>query len=107
MTNRMQRVLKKGVVKGFATWPPDPAWERMYTMVLEYMYLCSKQSNKPLPIPLSPMQRGVPIKVQKLLDKVNEIPLKEITLNILSFVQPLIARDDHKIGYNDSTNSDT
>jgi hypothetical protein len=29
----MQRVLKKGVVKGFATWPPEIALGRMYAMI--------------------------------------------------------------------------
>ena len=68
----MQRVLKKGVVKGFMTWPPEIALGRMYAMISTYAS-CSKQSIISLPKPLSSMQRGVPSKVQELLDKVNEI----------------------------------
>ena len=40
------------------------------------------QNNQtmPLPIPLSPMQRGIPSKVQELLDKVKEIFFERDTI---------------------------
>jgi hypothetical protein len=37
--NEMQRVLKKGVVKGFATWPPEIALGRIYAMISTYASL--------------------------------------------------------------------
>jgi hypothetical protein len=37
--NEMQRVLKKGMVKGFATWPPGIALGRMYAMISTYASL--------------------------------------------------------------------
>ena len=76
--NEMQRVLKKGGGIGFATWSPELAMGRMYAMISKYV--SSVQKNQSMPRPPSPMQWGIPSKVQELLDGVKEILFERDTI---------------------------
>lgn len=76
--NEMQRVLRKGGRIGIATWPPELAVGRMYAMISKYAP--TVQNNQSLPLPLSPMQWGVPSKVQELLEDVKEIFFERDTI---------------------------
>jgi SAM-dependent methyltransferase len=74
----MQRVLKKDGRIGFATWSPELAWGRMFATISKYMpagqsnQSLSSPSSPPLPPP-SPLQWGVPSKIQELLSDVKNM----------------------------------
>lgn len=74
----MQRVLKKGGTLGFATWSPELAWGRMYETISKYMP--SVQGNQSLPLPVSPMQWGIPDNIQKLLYETKNIFFERNTI---------------------------
>jgi ubiquinone/menaquinone biosynthesis C-methylase UbiE len=74
----MQRVLKKGGRIGFATWSPELAWGRMYATISKYVPLV--QNNQSLPLPLSPMQWGIPSNIQELLYDVKDIFFERDTI---------------------------
>lgn len=74
----MQRVLKKGGRIGFATWSPELGWGRMYSTISKYVpAVQNNQSQIPSP---SPMQWGVPSKIQELLYDVNNIFFERDTI---------------------------
>ncbi len=104
--NEMQRVLRKDGRIGIATWPPELAVGRMYAMISKHAP--TVQNNQSLPLPLPPMQWGIPSKVQELLEDVKEIFFERDTIEypILS-PNHYWAGDDHKIRFNDSINSGT
>ena len=74
----MQRVLKKGGRIGFATWSPELAWGRMYATISKYV--STVQNNQSLPLPLSPMQWGIPSNIQELLYDVKDIFFERDTI---------------------------
>jgi ubiquinone/menaquinone biosynthesis C-methylase UbiE len=74
----MQRVLKKGGRIGFATWSPELAWGRMYATISKYVP--TVQDNQSLPLPLSPMQWGIPSNIQELLYDVKDIFFERDTI---------------------------
>ena len=76
--NEMQRVLKEGGRMGFATWSPELAWGRMYATISKY--LPTIQNNQSLAPPLSPMQWGIPSKIQELLFDVKNIFFERDTI---------------------------
>jgi len=76
--NEMQRVLRKDGRIGIATWPPELAVGRMYAMISKYAP--TVQNNQSLPLPLPPMQWGIPSKVQELLEDVKEIFFERDTI---------------------------
>jgi len=74
-SKEMLRVLKKGGRIGFATWPPELAIGRIFSVV-------SKYAPTPVtPIPSSPIEWGNPEKVQQLLDGVIDIFFERDTVN--------------------------
>lgn len=58
--NEMQRVLKKGVHIGFATWPPDLAWGRICATISKYVPPVQNNQSPPTSPPLSPGRWGIP-----------------------------------------------
>ena len=76
--NEMQRVLKKGGHIGFATWSPELAWGRMYAAISKYVP--AVQNNQSLAPPPSPMQWGIPSKIQELLCDVKDIFFERDTI---------------------------
>ena len=76
--NEMQRVLKKGGRIGFATWSPELAWGRMYAAISKYVP--AVQNNQSLAPPPSPMQWGIPSKIQELLCDVKDIFFERDTI---------------------------
>ncbi|MDN5868794.1 MAG: methyltransferase domain-containing protein, partial [Candidatus Nitrosocosmicus sp.] len=77
--NEMQRVLKKGGRIGFATWPPELAWGRMYVTISKYVPPVQNNQSPP-PIPQSPGQWGIPSIVQELLHDAKDIFFERDTL---------------------------
>lgn len=82
--NEMQRVLKKGGRIGFATWPPELAWGRMYATISKYVPAVqnnqSPSSPPPPSTPLSPGQWGIPNIIQELLHDVKDIFFERDTI---------------------------
>jgi SAM-dependent methyltransferase len=76
--NEMQRVLRKGGRIGFATWSPELAWGRMYAAISKYVP--AVQNNQSLAPPPSPMQWGIPSKIQELLCDVKHIFFERDTI---------------------------
>ncbi len=76
--NEMQRVLKKGGRIGFATWSPELAWGRMYETISKYVP--TAQNNRSIALPVSPMQWGIPSKIQELLCDVKNIFFERDTI---------------------------
>ncbi|WP_458746033.1 class I SAM-dependent methyltransferase [Candidatus Nitrosocosmicus sp. T] len=71
----MLRVLKKGGRIGFATWPPELAIGRIFSVV-------SKYAPTPVtPITSSPIEWGNPDKVKELLSGVKELYFERDTIN--------------------------
>jgi SAM-dependent methyltransferase len=68
----MQRVLKKGGRIGFTTWSPELAWGRMYDTISKYVPTVQNNQSMTPPLP-SPMQWGIPDKIQELLCDVKNI----------------------------------
>jgi SAM-dependent methyltransferase len=76
--NEIQRVLKKGGRIGFATWSPELAWGRMYAAISKYVP--AVQNYQSLAPPPSPMQWGIPSKIQELLCDVKDIFFERDTI---------------------------
>jgi len=71
----MIRVLKKGGRIGFATWSPELAIGRVFSIVLKYASIPST------PLASSPIQWGNPDRVRELLGGVKEIFFERDTIN--------------------------
>ncbi len=80
--NEMQRVLKKDGRIGFATWPPELAWGRIYATISKYVPAAqnNQSSLPPSATPLSPGQWGIPSIVQELLHDVKDIFFERDTI---------------------------
>lgn len=68
----MLRVLKKGGRIGFATWPPELAIGRIFSVVSKYA---------PMTPTSSPLEWGNPARVKELLDGVKELHFERDTIN--------------------------
>lgn len=75
----MQRVLRKGGRIGFATWSPELAWGRMYDTISKYIPPVQNNQSMTPPLP-SPMQWGIPDKIQELLCDVKNILFERDTV---------------------------
>lgn len=78
--NEMQRALKKGVHIGFATWPPEVAWGRIYATISKYVPPVQNNQSPPTSTPLSPGQWGIPSIIQELLHDVKDIFFERDTI---------------------------